>query len=123
MVQAGLFTKAQLLALGAVAPEVPSAPNGQVGLDALRSFDLRVSWTHKFGRRFTIEPSAAAFNLFNFANFDLPGSVLSGLLSGTPGTANGTTYRERVANRVGAATGVFALGAPRVFEFEVRLSF
>jgi carboxypeptidase family protein len=123
LVQAGLFTKAQLLALGAVAPEIPLAPKGQVGLDALRSFDMRISWGYKFRDRFTIEPSAAAFNLFNFANFDLPGSVLSGLLTGASGTANGTMYQDRVANRVGAGTGVFALGAPRAFEFGLRITF
>jgi hypothetical protein len=89
----------------------------------LRTFDLRLSWVHTFKEKLTVEPSAAAFNLFNFANFDLPGSVLNGSLTGGPGSANGTTYRERVTNRVGVGTGVFALGAPRVFEFGLKVSF
>jgi hypothetical protein len=63
------------------------------------------------------------FNMFNFANFDLPGSVLGGTLDAAPGSANGTTSMERITNRVGVGTGVFALGAPRVFEFGLRLSF
>jgi len=123
LVTAGLFTEAQLVALGAVPRSVALAPNGQVGLDALRSFDLRVSWVRTLNHKITIEPSAAVFNLFNFANFDLPSSTLSGALNGAPGTVNGTTYQERVSNRVGVGTGVFGLGAPRVVEFGLRLSF
>jgi hypothetical protein len=124
LVKAGLFTKGQLLALGAVAPPICClAPTNQVGLDAMRSFDLRLSWTHKLQNRLTIEPSIAAFNLFNFANFDLPPATLSGSLDGGAGSVNGTTYAQRVANRVGVGTGVFGLGAPRVIEFGLRLIF
>jgi hypothetical protein len=123
LIDAELFTNAQMLALGAVAPPVKLAPKDQVGLDALRSFDFRLSWSRKFHDPLTIEPSVAVFNLFNFANFDLPSSVLSGTLTGGPGSVNGTVYRDRVVNRVGLGTGVFALGAPRVFEFGLRLTF
>lgn len=120
---AHLFTETQLAALGAVAPKVLLAPPGEVGLGGLRSFDFSLNWAHKFYERVTIEPSVSIFNLFNFANFDLPGSTLSGFLTGGPGSVNGTTYSDRVSNRVGVGTGVFALGAPRVFEFGIRLSF
>jgi len=123
LIDAGLFNKSQLVSLGAISPPIALAPKGQVGLGPLRTFDLRLSWVHTFKEKLTVEPSAAAFNLFNFANFDLPGSVLNGSLTGGPGSANGTTYRERVTNRVGVGTGVFALGAPRVFEFGLRVSF
>jgi hypothetical protein len=33
-------------------------------------------------------------NLFNFANFDLPGNMLSGLLTGGAGQINGTTPQQ-----------------------------
>jgi hypothetical protein len=123
LIGAHLFTETQLVALGAVAPKVLVAPPGEVGLGGLRSFDFSLKWAHKFHDRFTIEPSVSVFNLFNFANFDLPGSTLSGSLTGGPGSVNGTTYSERITNRVGVGTGVFALGAPRAFEFGLRLTF
>jgi hypothetical protein len=31
-----------------------------------------------------VQPSAGFYNLFNFANFDLPGNALNGLLTGAP---------------------------------------
>jgi hypothetical protein len=46
LIDASLFTKGQLVALGAVAPPIALAPKGQVGLGALRSFDVRLSWVH-----------------------------------------------------------------------------
>ena len=123
LIDARLFTKGQLAALGAVPATIALAPNGQVGLGALRSFDLTLRWATTLRDKLTVEPSVGVFNLFNFANFDLPGSVLSGSLTGGPGSVNGTTYNERITNRVGVGTGVFGLGAPRVFEFGLRLAF
>ena len=32
--------------------------------------------------RYTVEPSVGIYNLFNFTNFDLPPSVMTGLLNG-----------------------------------------
>jgi len=107
----------------AVAPTLPLAPPGEVGLGGLRTFDLKLGWAHTFHERITLEPSVAIFNLFNFANFDLPSSTLTGLLTGQPGSVNGTTPADRTINRVGLGTGVFALGAPRVFEFGLKITF
>jgi hypothetical protein len=36
---------------------------------------------------------------------------------------NGTTQADRITNRVGLGTGVFALGAPRAIEVGMRLDF
>ncbi len=54
----------------------------------------------------------AFYNLFNFANFDLPGNTLNGLLTGAPGQINGTTRTGHNVDRVGVGTGVYSLGAP-----------
>lgn len=124
--QTGLFTDAELKALGAVPPTVDPAPTGQVGLGWLRTFDLRIGWAHRFTlgeHHIEAAPSVTAFNLFNFANFDLPPNVMSGLLNSGAGSINGTTTAERITNRVGTGTGVFALGAPRSFEFGLRIAF
>ncbi len=119
----GLFTLSQLQALGGVAPAIPLPPQGEVGVSGLRTFDLKLSWIHRFGERLAIEPNAGFYNLFNFTNFDLPPNVIGGLLTGSAGSVNGTTKANRVTNRVGLGTGVFALGAPRSIEFGVRISF
>jgi hypothetical protein len=119
----GLFTLPQLQALGGVAPTITPPPAGEVGMGSLRAFDLKFSWDHKFGEHFEVEPNCGIYNLFNFANYDLPPNTLSGLLTGTPGAVNGTTQADRITNRVGLGTGVFALGAPRAIEFGLRIAF
>ncbi len=123
LVQNGLFTAAQLNALGAVAPLIPVPPAGEVGVGMLRDFDATLKWNHKFGERFSIEPSVAFYNLFNFTNYDLPPNVISGLLTGGAGSIDGTIQGDRITNRVGVGTGVFGLGAPRAIEFGMRFMF
>ena len=74
---------------------------------------------------------------FNNANFDLPGNTLTGVLqpASAPcnpndpnlifncvGSVNSTTAATRTT-RVTPGSGVFDLGAPRVFEFGLKLSF
>lgn len=129
LVQAGLFTSAQLTKLGAVTPTIQPAPPGQVGIDALKTVDVNLSWglhpdkiMGRFPESFTIEPSVSAFNVFNFANFDPPTQLLRGDLNGSAGSANGTPPALRT-NRIGLGTGVFALGAPRIFEWGLRINF
>jgi hypothetical protein len=121
-----LFTLAQLQALGGVAPALSPVVPGEVGLTWLKTFDMSLTWIGKVNikeREFSIEPSASFYNLFNFANFNIPGNVLSGILTGGAGSLNGTTYSSANSFRVGVGTGVFALGAPRTIEFGLKLAF
>lgn len=123
LVGAGVFTSAQLKSLGAVSPTVGRAPDGQVCLDSLVTTDIRISRPFTLHHeRITIEPAFEVFNVFNVANFDLPASRLSGVLTGLPGSLNGTT-RENRTNRAGVTGGTMSLGAPRSWQIVVRVTF
>ncbi len=131
LVTAGLFTSAQLTSLGAVTPTIANAPAGQVGVSPLFTFDMHMSWElhlsrvfHTLPERVILEPQIALYNVFNFHNYDPGGNVLSGVLSGSAGTVNGTPQGSR-ANLItpGAASGVNWYAVPRQAEFGVKLNF
>jgi hypothetical protein len=123
LVNAMLMTPAQLSALGAVAPTIPAPPANQVGLGWLKGMDMQLSWIgHVYHERLTLQPSVGVFNLFNFVNFDSPANALSGQLSGTAGAINGATPQNR-ADRIGAGSGLFQFGAPRVIEWGMKFTF
>ncbi len=146
LVGAGLFTQAQLVALGGVTPTLAPAPQGQVGLSPRFTADMYVSWRlhpnkafHGLSERVVVEPQVALFNVFNFQNWDPGGNTLSGVLSGAVGSANGTTRHNQTGcdpvnnpgpctgrtNLVapGSASGVNWYGVPRQWQFGVKLTF
>jgi hypothetical protein len=142
LVSAGLFTQAQLLALGATPQPIVLPPAGQVGLDSFFTFDVRLGWVihpSKFFRtlpeRVTVEPQVQFFNIFNRQNFDSPSQPLSGILDGSVGSLNGTTRYDQPGcpanvakctgrtNLASIGSGVFALGAPRQMEWGIKVSF
>ncbi|MGH9718306.1 MAG: TonB-dependent receptor [Candidatus Acidiferrales bacterium] len=125
LVNAGLITQAQLIALGATPQTIAPADPAAVGLSWLKTMDVQLSWKGHIGERYTIQPGISFYNVFNFANFDSAGDTLSGALSGSAGSIGYTTATGPNArtNRVGAGTGVFALGSPRVIEWNLKFSF
>ena len=136
LINNNLFTLAQLQSLGGVLPQVALAPKGQVGLGWLKTFDLKLSYPRKIGERFSVEPGISIFNAFNNANFDLPNAPIGATLNlvacdptappstnNCNGTINSTTSVQHNNNRVLPGSGVFDLGAPRVVEFGLKISF
>ncbi|MGH9763780.1 MAG: hypothetical protein ACREAC_23355, partial [Blastocatellia bacterium] len=122
LLSSGLFTMSQLQALGAVIPTISAAPAGQVLTDSFWTTDFRVSKIIRIGERVQIEPSADIFNVFNKANYDPPGGLLAGQLSGAPSSVNGTVQGQRT-NKFGLAAGSFSPGIPRAFQFGMRVTF
>jgi hypothetical protein len=121
LVGAGLFTQAQLVALGAVVPSLAPPPTPTSGNTWYRDVDTVLSWPFRIKERFTIEPSVGFYNLFNFSNY----SALTGL-GGGPGSINGTVAGYSPSHdsvRTGTGSGVFSAGAPRQTEFGLKLEF
>ncbi len=128
------FTQQELTQLGAVMPVVNQAPADQANNGWLRDFDTTLGWNYKVKERVTLEPTVSFFNLMNFSNFDPAKFTLSGVLSeaaqpglaggaSAPGTVTSTPGLQPNSLRVGLGSGVFGLGAPRVLEFALKLTF
>jgi len=128
LISNGLLTLGQLQKLGGVMPVVNSAPANEANNDWLRDLDLSLNWTYKVKEHVELQPGVSFFNVMNFANFDPPKNTLSGVLSTAgqlpvAGTVNGTSGAQPNNLRVGLGSGVFGLGAPRVLEFALKITF
>ncbi|HVX57157.1 MAG TPA: hypothetical protein VHA37_05485, partial [Candidatus Saccharimonadales bacterium] len=133
LIDNGLFTSAQLQALGAVTPTIAKAPVNQVNNPWLRTFDATLSYPMKLrwlGERASLQPSVSVFNLFNFGYFGTLGGTLESTASlgqsaaGTsPLSANTTTGADRESLRVANGSGTFQQGAPRSMEFGMKFNF
>ncbi|HWY19792.1 MAG TPA: TonB-dependent receptor [Candidatus Acidoferrum sp.] len=125
-----VMTGTDMGALGWVMPQLGSVPPGALGIPWLKSMDLKASWPIKVKERVIVEPSASVFNVFNFANAFLPGNLPGASLvpgSGAylaPNVVGGVTRGSSLTPfRASFQSGTYALGAPRQFEFGLRISF
>src|SRR5271157_1691032 len=125
LISNNLFSLSQLQAIGAVAPTLTPAPANQMVFPWLKALDFKLGWRYRIRERLTIEPGIGFYNVFNFANSNLPPGTMTGWLNEGGSSINSVVKGSSSAQtfRVGAGTGVFALGAPRVTEFGLRLSF
>jgi hypothetical protein len=125
-----VMTFTDMVDLGWVMPQLGSVAPNAMSVPWLKSVDLRASWPFKIKERVTIEPSASVFNVFNIANEFLPGNLpgasllpgQNGLLA--PNVVGGVAPGSSLAPfRASFQSGTYALGAPRQFEFGLRISF
>jgi len=105
------------------AQSLPAPVPGAVGLAWLKDVDMSRHWRYRIKETVTLEPGVGFYNILNFATFDLPPSVLSPYLTGAPGNIGGTNYAGTQNARVGAGIGVYGLGAPRVAEYTLKVTF
>jgi hypothetical protein len=97
--------------------------------DNFSSLDLRVSRVFRFGERWTVEPIAEVFNLFNVTNVlgvsNVNYSGFSNVLvrdSNDPSSA-GFLRSSSFGQPVTTAGSVFGSGGPRAFQFAARVTF
>ena len=149
LVAAGLMSQSDLTALGGVTPTacpagqaglqangvipcINTAPAGNAGLGWLKSVDLRLAYQYKIKERITLQPAVTFYNGFNFANFDGPANLPSGVLGGnagrninalTPFSTAAGCQTCKTGTRITPGSGTFSLGAPRELEFALKVSF
>jgi hypothetical protein len=125
-----MMTSNDMQALHWVMPQIASVAPAAQGFTWLKTVDLKAARPFKIGERVTVEPSVSVFNVFNFANAYLPGNLPSASL--VPGGPGNTLAPNAVGGVTGAAltpfrasfqSGTYALGAPRQFEFGLRIEF
>ena len=130
LVSIPVMTQSDMNTLGWVMPQVPSLPFGGMDYLWLKTIDVKAAWTFKIRDRITIEPSASVYNVFNFANSFAPGQVPSASLM--PGGPNNTLSPTSVAGQINSTltpfrntlqSGMYALGAPRMAEFRLKIEF
>lgn len=97
--------------------------------DNFSSLDLRVSKIFKLGERWTIEPMAEVFNLFNVTNVlgvsNVNYSGFSNVLvrDNNDPSSSGFLRSSSFGQAVTTAGGVFGSGGPRAFQFAARVTF
>jgi hypothetical protein len=124
-----VMSQSDMQALQWVMPQIASVAPGAQSFPWLKSVDLKAAWPIKVRERITLEPSVNVFNIFNFANSYLPGNLPSASLlpGGTgylaPNAVGGVTGAGLTPYRANFQSGTYALGAPRQFEFGLRVEF
>jgi hypothetical protein len=131
LINAGLFTQAQLVGLNGVQQQIAPAPANPLNNSAFRTFDFNASYPIKLGRfrqGLSIVPGVAIYNLFNMSNFtgitDGFGSLLNVADAGQPGYPNGEGGQAaKDSTRIQRNSGTFDAGGPRTTEFQLKVNF
>jgi hypothetical protein len=130
LVNSGLITSAQMIALGGAMQHVGIAPGSTLRNYPFRTLDANISYPIKLkwlGEAATLVPGVAMYNVANFGNYTL--NNYDPELLNSPGTSdfnypNGPfNYSTKDQNRVVRGSGTFDAGDARSTEFELKLTF
>lgn len=124
LVSNNVMTAADMNAMGWVMPTLPSVASGAVNFPWLKSFDFAMAWPIPILKegRLKVTPSVSMFNVFNFRNSMLPGNLPSSTL-GNPNSIGMVTPSGLTPFFASFQSGTYALGAPRQFEFGLKVDF
>jgi hypothetical protein len=118
LVQAGLFTEAQLVALGATVKAIQTVPeNNPWPFQGRFSADLRVTRPINILERVKVEPYLEVFNLFN----NTPKGTYGGLNHRIFGNMNFPYASTDIGDLDSQVRGLLQL--PRQFQFGIRATF
>ena len=137
LINGGVFSLSELQSMGGVLQPLAAPVPHLAGVGWYKTFDIRLGWEHHWGERFTITPSVSLYNLFNFANFDQPGYIQSGILNFGAGSlmpgatlvqpqntvGGNSSFANGRTNRTSLQPNMNASGAPRSLEWGLKLSF
>jgi hypothetical protein len=130
LVQAGLFTDSQLVALQATQQPIEPLQEARGPENGFyRNLDLSFSYPIRLGRlreSVSLVPSIAFYNVGNFANFKSydNGTLANTTTGSSSGLLNGpNSFLDHDQNRVQRGSGTSDIGGPRSAEFQIKLNF
>ncbi len=132
LVSSGLFTAAQLSAIGAVTPTLGAAPSYAFPNPTFRQVDITVSYPvghaliHFLPESVSLEPAIAFYNAFNFANYSAFSGPTGQLLIDSSGAGSvSSPYSASIRNNARTVRGIgtFSDGAARQTEFQLKMNF
>ncbi len=135
LVTAGLFTSAQLTAIGGTVQPIAQLPQTiALANPTTRAFDANFSYPiplAKYREGLSLEPSIVFYNVANLANFGnnnlgilLNQASAGGVTNGQGGYVSGlNNYSVLNSNRNQRGSGTFDQGAARTTEFQLKLNF
>ena len=133
VVNSGLLTRAQMVAIGGAIQPISQVPGTAAILNpTFRSLDMNFSYPirlRRFREGMSLEPAVSIYNVANFANYGTQnGSLLNVNDAGTTNAQNGyvtgnNTYAALNSSRTQRGSGTFDQGGPRSTEFQLKFNF
>lgn len=131
LINNGIFTAAQLAAIGGVQQPIAAAPQNADQnpmfrqVDASLFYPIRLHWINESA---SLQPGIAAYNVANFANYNDPTGNLINTTNapggGSDNYVNGSNnYDIKNSNRVLRQSGTFDSGAGRSLEYQLKFIF
>jgi hypothetical protein len=123
----GIFTPAQLQALGGVQQPIAPAPAHPFANPMFRQVDASVLYPIKIpflGEGRSLQPGVAVYNVGNFGNYKLPTTFGALTAAGETNFVNGPNdFPTKNSDRITRGSGTYSAGTPRSIEFQLKFLF